>query len=119
MKHMQKKQLAAYSIFFCGFFSIPELNNRKILEDLQHKKQQIIQKGVSPIVASFQNIPVNNMPLVEYFHSTLIYFFFLIQSRSKVTKEPFFTFISGSSERAPHTGFVTTNSFRHCAQHSR
>lgn len=48
-----------------------ELNNRKILEDLQHKKQLILQKGVSPVVAG---LPVNNaqitncsMPLVEKF----------------------------------------------------
>ncbi|XP_031628075.1 SOSS complex subunit C homolog isoform X1 [Contarinia nasturtii] len=33
-----------------------ELNNRKILEDLQHKKQLILQKGVSPVAG----IPVNN-----------------------------------------------------------
>jgi len=37
-----------------------ELNNRKILEDLQHKKQLIIQKGVqvnSPLV---QGLPQQN-----------------------------------------------------------
>lgn len=47
--------------------NISELNNRKILEDLQHKKQLILQKGVSPVAG----IPVINanhiassMPLV-------------------------------------------------------
>lgn len=51
-------------------FSFLELNNRKILEDLQHKKQLILQKGVSAVTS----IPVNSanqlnssMPLVEYF----------------------------------------------------
>lgn len=55
---------------------ILELNNRKILEDLQHKKQLILQKGVSPVVG----VPVNNanhiassMPLVA--HAYLPYTF--------------------------------------------
>lgn len=55
-----------------------ELNNRKILEDLQIKKQLILQKGVSAVGST----PVNNanqlntsMPLVVH----LFYTHFIIQ----------------------------------------
>lgn len=57
-------------VFWFHFsFFVSELNNRKILEDLQIKKQLILQKGVSAVGST----PVNNanhlnasMPLVAY-----------------------------------------------------
>ncbi|XP_055682826.1 SOSS complex subunit C homolog [Lutzomyia longipalpis] len=39
-----------------------ELNNRKILEDLQIKKQ-LLQKGVSPVVTTIPSVPANNSGL--------------------------------------------------------
>lgn len=49
-------------------FRFLELNNRKILEDLQQKKQLILQKGVSPVAGlpvNNANHIINSMPLVE------------------------------------------------------
>lgn len=37
--------------FVLIFFFFTEINNRKILEDIQLKKQQL-QKGVTPVVAT-------------------------------------------------------------------
>lgn len=59
--------------FTYRMLSPTEINNRKILEDLQLKKQQLIlQKGVSPVLSAISpNFPVytannvNSMPLVE------------------------------------------------------
>lgn len=64
-----------FLLFRSWFF--PELNNRKILEDLQIKKQLILQKGVSAVGSA----PVNNanqlntsMPLVVYNSSLFLLF---------------------------------------------
>lgn len=51
------------------FFFFTEINNRKILEDIQLKKQQL-QKGVTPVVATIPAISTANsflnMPHVNY-----------------------------------------------------